>query len=269
MFAIQQGLINVVKASITGSILGNLLFLLGIAILFSTLDRKETLIPKRDMEISTTMLMLSTLALLFPSLLFIFHEQVYVKEISIVTAGVMLATYLLSLVFSFHTHKEWFSSRKREKPSMRKTEAILLMLSAIIILSVLSEYISTILEDVASILSFNELFMGAIVIGIVGNIAEYVSAITLSIKSDLKIAFPIAVVSSLQVALFVVPVFTLFSLTQEKFMSLSFLPVEIVSIFSAVLLANEIARDGRANWLEGVQLIALYVLIALIFFFKR
>lgn len=266
-FALSKGLVDVVKASIAGSIIGNLLFVFGMAVFVGSFRKKELVLKKHEAEISSTMLLICVLLLLFPSLLFIFHEEAYVMNISIAVAIALVSLYLLSLVFSLYTHKNLFLSKTGEKPSMKKTHAILIMLFSVVILLVVGEMFAGRIEEIAHKLHFGELFIGAFLVGLAGNAAEHLGALQFAIKNKMSLVLNTTIGSSLQLAMFVTPLLVFISYFTGHFMNLAFLPVEIFAILASVLLINEIARDGAVNWLEGVQLMLLYLIIGVVFFF--
>lgn len=266
-FALKQGLLEVVKASITGSILGNILFVFGLAVIVGGIKKKELPLKKQEAEVSSTMLLITVLLLLFPSLLFVFHEESRASEISLIIAGCLFVLYFLSLFFSFYTHKEWFISVSHEKPKLKKSHAFLLMFLSIVILIITSEGFAKQLETIAHGFGFSELFVGAILVGIAGNAAEHLGALHFAAKEKMSLVLNVTIGSSLQVAMFVVPLLVFGSFFFGNMMTLSFLPLEIVSILAAVLLLNEISKDNAVTWLEGVQMVVLYGVIAVLFFF--
>lgn len=266
-FTLKEGLVEVVKASLTGSIIGNTLLVFGTAVFIGSFKKKELVLNKHESEVSSTMLLIAVLFLLFPSLLFFFHEESHSASISFFVASALLLLYFLSLFFSLHTHKKHFVSESHEKPKIKKIHAFLLMLFSIVILVIVSEMFAGKIEDIAHALNFSELFIGAVLVGVAGNAAEHLGAIQFAIKNKMSLVLNTTIGSSLQIAMFVAPVFVFGSYLMGNFMNLTFLPIEIMSIFAAVLLMNEISRDGRVNWLEGAQLILLYIIICVLFFF--
>ena len=266
-FAIKEGLVNIVKASITGSIIGNILFVFGGALFIGGLKNKEQKLNIRETSITSTMLLAAVVLLLLPSMLFLFNEEIYLKQISIAVAIGLIGLYLCSLIFLFYTHKNWFATSSHEKPKMKKIHAFFLMLFAVVVLLFVSEGFAHQLENIAHALGFGELFVGAVLVGVVGNAAEHFGALQFATKDKMSLVLSTTIGSSLQIAMFVAPILVFVSIALGHFMSLAFLPIEIVSILVSVFLLNEIAADGRVNWLEGIQLIILYLVIAVIFFF--
>ena len=265
-FALQQGFVEIVKASITGSIIGNILLVFGLAVLIGGLRHKELSIKKAEAEISSTMLLITALLLLFPSIMFMFNEEVHEGDISLITALVLIVLYFSSLIFSLYTHKEWFASHKKTKPTISKLHAVLLMVITISIIVVISEGFAKKIEGISKMYGLGELFVGAIIIAIIGNVAEHLSAISFAFKNRMSLALQTTIGSSIQIAMFVAPLLVFLSYTTGTIMSLSFLPIEIIVILASVFLINEIARDSKLNWVEGLQLLGLYLIIAFLFF---
>ena len=266
-FAIKEGLVEVVKASITGSIIGNALLVFGLSVIAGSIKRKELVVKEKEVEVNSTMMLMAVFLFLFPSLLFIFHEESYAKEISLITAFFLIMLYIASIVFSFITHKEWFISTHGEKASLSKKKSIALMIFSVVLIVLLSEAFAGIIEEVGKELNLNELFMGAIVVGIVGNAAEHLTAIEFARKNKMSLVVNTTIGSSIQIAMFVVPLLVFSSFVIGNPMSLSFLPIEIVAIVVSAFLLNEVYRDKRVNWLEGMQLIVLYLIIAALFYY--
>jgi len=266
-FALKEGLVDVVKASLTGSIFGNILLVFGISIFIGGFKHKEFKLSRHESNVSSTMLLISAFLLLIPSILFVFHEEKYDVNISYAVAVVLFILYIASMIFSFYTHKKYFATGEHEKPKMKKWHAVLLMIGSIIILAVVSELFAARIETIAHALHWGDLFIGAILVGIVGNAAEHLSAIQFARKNKASLVLNTAIGSSLQIAMFVAPVLVLISVLVGNVMSLAFLPIEIVAILLSILLMNEISKDEAVNWLEGLQLLVLYIIIAIVFFF--
>ncbi len=268
-FALKEGLGEVVKASITGSIIGNLLLLFGMATFVGGLFYKTQFIKKKVSEVNSTMLMITLLLILFPSMLNIFHEEKYSLPISLFISVVMLSIYFGSLLFSLITHRTWFLSKEEGKPSISKERGWLYLILSVLVLSLLSERFASLIEETAHAFGFNELFIGAIIVGLVGNVGEHLSSIKFAYVNKFDLVVSTSVGSALQIALFVLPVLVLLGFWIGEPITLNFLPIEIASILASVLLINEVIKDAEVNWFEGVQLIALYLIIALVFFFAQ
>ena len=271
-FVIKNGQVLLAQASLTGSILSNLVLLVGLAYLAAAVNTRKKFLKLHDKQTDTaaTMLLTSVLFLLFPSMLYLLHEEKYAEPISLVVAVVLLGIYLLYLIFSFVTHKDWFIEGDEEHTAtLSKVQALMLMVLSIATVVILSERISGLVEAVSHTLHLGDLFIGAIVLGFVGNAAEHLSVVTLAAKGKHQFVLPIAVGSSLQIAMFVAPILVLISAFMGNHMTLAFLPIEIFSIFVSVLLAEQIASDKEVTWFESVQLLGLYVIIAVVFYFAH
>ncbi len=269
-FVIKNGHVLLAQASLTGSILSNLVLLVGLAFFVASIKRKSLKLDIKQTDTVTTMLLTGVLLLLFPSVLYILHEEKYTEPISIAVSLVLLGIYILYLVFSFATHKDWFLEDKaKQRPLLSKSQAALLMVLSIAIIVLLSERVSAIIESVAHALNLGDLFIGAIILGFIGNAAEHLSVVTLASKGKHDFVLSIAIGSALQIAMFVAPILVLISAFMNTPMTLEFLPIEIFSVLVSVLLANQIALDKRVTWFESVQLLGLYVIIAVVFYFAR
>jgi Ca2+:H+ antiporter len=266
-FALKEGLTEVVKASLTGSIIGNILLVFGGAVFVGGFKFKEQKLKKHETEISSTMLLLACLFLVLPSILGLFNEQAKTQEISLTVAIGLIILYFALLIYSFYTHKEYFASDIKEKPKMKKKNAFALMAISIIILGIVSELFASRIEEFAHSAGLGELFIGAILVGIVGNAAEHLSALQFAKKGKMSLVLNSTIGSSMQIAMFVAPILFFASAIMNKGMSLAFLPIEIIAIIFSVILINEISRDGEVNWIEGLQLIFLYIVLAIVFFF--
>ena len=182
----------------------------------------------------------------------------------------MLLVYAMQFVFSFVTHRylyeETVSASEEERPSMKLSRAIVLLIASSICIAVLSEIFVGTVEPMAESAGLSTTFVGIILVPIIGNAAEHSSAILMAMKDKMNAAVEIALGSSLQIILFVVPVLTLLSLLYTP-MSIVFTPFELVALTASVLIANRVSADGQSNWLEGLQLVTVYVIIGAAFFF--
>ncbi len=272
--AMKEGLFDVVKASLAGSVIGNILLVLGMAMLCGGLKYKTQTFNKHSINITSSMLLFAVLGLSIPA---IFTHTLPPKSLttsfeglSVITALLMLLIYIMQFVFSFVTHRSLYEdniiSDDEEKPSMRLPVAIALLVGATICIAVLSEIFVGTVEPMAESAGLSKTFVGIILVPIIGNAAEHSTAIIMAYKNKMNAAVEIALGSSLQIILFVVPVLILLSLLFEP-MSIVFTPFELVAVAASVLIANRVDTDGESNWLEGLQLVATYVLIATAFFF--
>lgn len=271
-FALKSGLFEVVKSSIAGSIIGNILLVLGTSMFIGGLKHKTQNFNINVMETTSSMLLFSLIGLCVPA--FFTHTinpnllNTRYEGLSLVVAIVMFILYILSLIFSFFTHKDLYATTTEEeghesKWSLKKSIAILII--ATVIIAIESEFLVGGIEDITSKLGLSEFFVGIILIPIIGNAAEHSTAITMALKNKMDVAIEIALGSSLQIILFVAPVLIFLSLLFTP-MSIIFNPFELVSLIASVIIANKVASDGQSNWLEGAQLMAVYFIIAAGFF---
>lgn len=271
-FALKSGLFEVVKSSIAGSIIGNILLVLGASMFIGGLKHKTQNFNINVVETTSSMLLFSLIGLCVPA--FFTHTinpnllNTRYEGLSLVVAIVMFILYILSLIFSFFTHKDLYATTTEEeghesKWSLKKSIAILII--ATVIIAIESEFLVGGIEDITSKLGLSEFFVGIILIPIIGNAAEHSTAITMALKNKMDVAIEIALGSSLQIILFVAPVLAFLSLLFTP-MSIIFNPFELVSLIASVIIANKVASDGQSNWLEGAQLMAVYFIIAAGFF---
>ncbi|CEK30668.1 calcium/cation antiporter [[Clostridium] sordellii] len=270
-FALKVGLFDVVKASIAGSVIGNILLVLGASMLFGGLKHKNQTFNKKVIEVSSSMLLLAVIGLCIPA---IFTHTIDPKllntryeGLSIVVAIIMFAIYILSLVFSFFTHKDIYSIDHEEEGSAKWSlkKSIIILAIATILIAIESEFLVSGVDSITSTLGLSEFFVGIILIPIIGNAAEHSTAIVMAMKNKMDVSVEIAVGSSLQIILFVAPVLIFLSLLFTP-MSIVFNQFELVSLIVSVLIVNRVASDGESNWLEGVQLLSVYLIIAAGFF---
>jgi len=272
--AIRAGLLSLVKASLTGAIVGNILFVLGASILVGGFKFKEQKFNAKAAGLNSTMLLIAVGSLMIPSMFFFLEGsapghslEFETEEISLLVSVVLIALYALSLVFSFFTHSYLFRSKPVGVPKGSRNSALPKLLLATIALAFASEVFTGQVEGIAKNFGFTEVFMGAVIVAVVGNAAEHLSAITAAGKNDMDLAISITVGSSIQIALFVAPVLVILSFIVGTPMNLVFTLFEIISLFAAVLIVNEISSDGATNWFEGAQLLGIYLIIAVLFFF--
>ena len=279
--ALRAGLTDLVKASLTGSIIGNVLLVFGAAALVGGLRRPVQRFNRTAAGLGTTMLLLSTIGLVIPAVFHLLSRGVpNAPELKLDTeiAIVLFITYCASLVFTLKTHRALYGppaaphaagSQNRAvagSPSVRG--ALLTLLGATVGVAVMSELLVGTAAVAARSLGMSELFVGVVVIALVGNAAEHYSAVTMARDDKMDAAIAIAIGSSTQIALFVAPVLVFLSyLIAPAPMNLLFTTFEIVAIALAVLSIGFIAHDGETHWMEGFQLLAVYVILALGFYF--
>jgi Ca2+:H+ antiporter len=273
LFAIRAGLLDLVKASITGSILGNVLLVMGLSVLLGGIKNGVQRFDRTHAGVNATQLLLAVLALMIPSLFFFAHTETTgpVESLSLGTAVAMIVIYALGLIFAFrYTSPEPALAQEVEAEhpgswSVRRSVVILLAATALIVW--LSEILVGAVEHTTEALGLSEFFIGIIVVPLVGNVAEHVVAVQAAWKNKMELSMAVSIGSSLQIALFVAPVLVFLSLLMGNPLTLVFNPFEIVALFAGVIIGALVSQDGETNWLEGAQLLALYAILALAFLF--
>ncbi|HII79946.1 MAG TPA: calcium/proton exchanger [Methanosarcina sp.] len=270
VFALQAGLTEMVKASITGSIIGNLLLILGMAFFIGGLGKDEQTFNTTAARASASTLFLATAAIVMPVVFVLTSENpsaATIETLSIAVSVIMAISYLASLLFSLHTHKHLYTADMAEyhaRWGVKKSVAVLLV--STVVVAVMSEILVGSIEPLAESLGWTELFIGMIFIAIIGNAAEHVSAITIAVKDRMDLALQIAIGSTTQIAMFVVPVLVFMSYFFETPMNLIFTTFELACIVSAVLMVKSIIEDGKSNWFEGLQLLGTYGIMVVVSF---
>ncbi|MFH1101898.1 MAG: calcium/proton exchanger [Methanobacteriota archaeon] len=272
IFALKNNLIDLVKASLIGSIVGNILFLVGLSIFFGGIRYKNQRFNNQAIAVSSTMLIIVVAGLAIPSIFSFTHGTAHLQLLSTAVAIVMALIYLAGLVFSLLTHKDLFDASDemkatQEKPTISRRQAAFILLLTIIAVSVESEFLVQGITTAAETLGITQIFIGIVVIAIITNIAEISTSIHFALENKLDVSIEIGLSSAIQIALFVVPIIMLISLVFNFGFSLVFPLFEILAVIIAVLIVNYISADGRCNWLEGAQLISVYSIIAIAFFF--
>ena len=274
--ALKNGLLPIVKASLTGSIIGNILLVLGASIVAGGTRYKTQQFNPRGARTQSTMLILAAIALIVPAA---FHHLVgpavrgREQTLSTCLALVLLATYGLSLLFSLHTHRQFFTAAPEKESGEAAAEwsvsrSLMTLAAATTLIAWISEILVGSVEHAAHSLAMSDLFVGVIVVAIIGNAAEHSTAVTVARHNRMDLALGIAVGSSIQVALFVAPVLVLAShAIAPRPMNLVFTPAEVLAVALAAIITGQIAGDGESNWLEGVQLLAVYVILGIAFYF--
>jgi Ca2+:H+ antiporter len=273
LVALRAGLQDVVKASIAGSIVGNVLLVLGAAMLAGGLGRSEQHFNAAGARAQATMLMLAAIALVLPAA-FQVAEGASVESLnrlSVSISVVLLVVYLLYLVFTLVTHSALFTGPYHEEEKgtdvpVGRAAAVLAGATAGIVW--MSEILVGAIEPTAHEFGLSNVFVGVFVVAILGNAAEHATAITAALKDRMDLALSIAIGSSVQVALFVAPVLVLASLfVGPATMDLAFPAGLVLMILLSALISGQVAGDGRSDWLKGVQLLAVYLVFALAYFF--
>ena len=302
IFALKEGLIGVVKASITGSILGNILLVLGLSFFCGGLKYRKQKFNATAAGMSATLLTLAAVGLLVPA---VFHAHLTVfgggkpldaaatdleRDLSLEIAIVLIVVYALMLLFSLKTHKHLYNpdepkpSEEDEDPSLPGSRvaaehadehdmwpqwvAVTVLIGSTVMVAVMSELLVGAIEDTANHLGWTELFVGVIVIAIIGNAAEHSTAIFAAMKNKMELGYQIAVGSGLQIALFVAPALLLMSYLPifPHELDLIFSMLEVVAVAVSVMIVGLVAYDGQSNWMEGLLLLAVYVILGIAFY---
>lgn len=278
IFAINRGLLDLVKASITGSIVGNLLLVMGLSLLLGGLKNGTQKFDRRNAATNATLLILAVLALLIPSLFdaglrgIADAERAAANELFLSEgiAVVMIVLYGLSVYYSFTGGKQTDAAHVAEEevhtPKWSIQRCLIMLAGSTLGIVFMSEFLVGAVESVTVSLGLTEFFIGIIVIPLVGNIAEHLVAVEVAYKNKMELSLAVSIGSSLQIALFVAPVLVFISLLFGQNLLLVFTPYELITLVATCMIAAFIAQDGESNWLEGAMLIAVYIIIALAFF---
>ncbi|WP_081652124.1 calcium/proton exchanger [Dehalobacter sp. UNSWDHB] len=270
-FALKAGLFEVVKASIAGSVIGNILLVLGLSMIFGGIKYKSQHFNQKVIDNSASMLLFAVIGLTIPAIFTHTLDPALLSTryegLSVIVAVIMIIIYILSLVFSFYTHRDIYSidHSQESSPKWSIKKAITVLVGATVLIGLESEFLVSAVEPMSEAIGLSEFFVGIILIPIIGNAAEHSTAIVMAMKNKMDVAVEIAIGSSLQIILFVTPVLIFLSLLFTP-MSIVFNEFEIVALVFSVLIANRVATDGESNWMEGVQLLAVYLIIAVAFF---
>jgi Ca2+:H+ antiporter len=283
LFALGKGLQEVVKASIVGSIIGNILLVLGGAMLAGGIRREKQTFSRTSAGVQTSMLLLAAAALLMPAIFELVEgkglpkpgAQIVdygstVEHLSLAVAIVLIVTYAAGLLFSLKTHRGIFNPEYGDEDSWgwsTRTAVIALAVGGVLV-GVMSEVLVGSIEQASRSAGLSEFFIGVIVVAIVGNAAEHWVAVLVATKDKMDLAVNIAIGSSGQVALFVAPVLVLASFVIGPHpLALVFNGFELGAVLLAVLIANYVTQDGESTWFEGLQLLAVYLVLGIAFFY--
>ncbi len=287
LLALQQGQFDVVKASLTGSIIGNVLLVLGLSILMGGLGRERQTFDRSAAAAGSTLLALAAIGLVVPAMFHLAGESAVrnalvtaereiaaERTLSLEIAIVLFAAYLLSLLFSLRTHRHLYAGQEHAGahepvgpiPSPRRAAVSLAVATAAV--AWMSELLVGAVDEAAHTMGVSEVFIGVIVVAVIGNAAEHSTAVLVAMKNKMDLAMNIAIGSSIQIALFVAPVLVFVSyLVPNGPMDLRFTPFEVLAVGIAVGVVNLVAQDGESNWLEGALLLAVYLVLGIAFFF--
>jgi Ca2+:H+ antiporter len=288
LVALKEGLVGVVKASITGSIVSNLLLVMGFSMLLGGLRYKEQVFQSVVARVNASSMNLAVIAILLPTAVNYTSSGIAestLQKLSVAVAVVLIGVYGLTLLFSMKTHTYLYDAgvaqqdleaiaeenltteADSEPESVNLKLWIGVLLAATLFVAVESELLVDSLKVATEALGLSELFTGVILLPVVGNAAEHATAVTVAMKNKMDLSVSVAVGSSMQIALFVAPVLVIAGWLWGQPMDLDFNPFELVAVTVAVLIANSISSDGRSNWLEGTLLLAAYAVLAIAFYF--
>lgn len=287
LVALNAGLIDVVKASITGSIIGNLLLVMGLSMFLGGLRYKEQTFQPIVARTNASAMNLAVIAMLLPTAVNYTSsgvDRATIQHLSDWVAIVLILVYGLTLLFSMKTHSYLYDAGLAEMDPEELAEANLapdnppehqvnvklwsgVLLACTLMVAIESELLVGTLEEATSRLGLTALFTGVILVPIIGNAAEHATAVTVAMKNKMDLSVSVAVGSSMQIALFVAPFLVLAGWVLHKPMDLDFNPFELVAVAVSVLIANSISSDGQSNWLEGTMLLAAYTVLGIAFYF--
>lgn len=265
IFALKAGLFDVVKASIAGSILGNILLVLGLAILVGGWKNGEQTFDRVHFSNQTSLMFLSIIALIIPAVFFQGETQHQALEgFSLSIAAILFILYISGLLFAMGRTSEICEI---DSARWSRSRAVLMLGISTVFIALESEFLVAGIEPVTEALGWSQFFIGIIIIPIIGNAAEHFTAVTMAQKNKMDLSFEIAMGSSTQIAMLVTPLLVFLSLALGRPMTMMFNYHEIVAVALAVLIAQFISLDGESNWLEGALLVAAYFIIAIAFYF--
>lgn len=290
LFAIAKGLEGVVKASITGSIIGNLLLVLGFSFFSGGIKFTKQEFNRTVASASASALTLAAIGLTIPT---IFHQAaanvpvqsggwtiLREQQLSLAIAVVLFLTYIATLIFSLVTHRSLFAGEANQSDvaegelqsqehaatwGMKRAAIVLAATTALVAL--MSEFLVGAIEQARARLGLTEVFVGVIVVAIIGNAAEHSSAVLMARRNKMDLSIGIALGSSMQIALFVAPVLIFASYLFGRPMHLEFSIPEVVAVIASIIIVEQVTNDGESNWIEGIQLLSVYAILAILFFF--
>ncbi len=274
IFAIREGLLELVKASITGSIIGNLLLVLGMSMVFGGIRHGVQSFNREQAGNNAILLALVIVTLVVPSMFSHYigpEDSIGVEVLSLGVAGIMILLYALGLLYSFKFSRSPVVHSPAKIETMtshpiwpRRTALIVLGLSTVCV-AYLSELLVTSVEPVVVSLGISEFFLGIILIPLIGNVAEHLVAVKVAAQNKMDLSVEISVASSLQIALFVTPLLVFISLLFGNYLTLVFNQLEIIALVAGVWIAALVSEDGKSNWLEGAGLLSIYLILAFAF----
>jgi Ca2+:H+ antiporter len=268
---VLHGETAVVKTALTGSILGNLLLVLGFALLAGGVRHRMQRYSAAAAGVHSTSLTLAVIGLLMPALFFFTAGRPSAGQsetVSVAVAGMLIVLYGAALLFTHRTHEHLFPAPvSGERPECSRAWAIGVLAAGALVVAIESQLLVGTLEPAIGVLGFSKFFTGLVLIPLFGNVAEHSTAVRFALRDQLDVTLEIAIGSSTQVALFVAPALVLISLAAGHPMNFIFTTFEVAAVGLAVLIVTSISHDGQSNWLEGAQLLAAYAIMAASAFF--
>ena len=273
--ALRAGETEIVKASLTGSIIGNMLMVLGLAMLLGGWKHKELRFNRMAAETGSSMMLLAVVALVIPAIYAtVTHhtEPEHIESISLDISFILILTYVASLVFQLKTHQRFFSpeGETAEAETGRHwsiARSSLVLGAAAVLTGFVSEILVHAVDAAGTEMGVGKVFMGVVVVAVVGNAAEHSTAVLVAMKNKMDLALGIAMGSSMQIALFVAPVLVIAGHAIGQPIGLEFTLLEVAAVMLSVLAVGQLVQDGRTNWFEGVQLLAVYAILAVAFYY--
>ena len=273
--ALKAGETEIVKASLTGSIIGNMLMVLGLSMLLGGWKHKELKFSRIAGESSSSMMVLAVVSLVIPAIYANVSQHknpAHIESLSFDISWVLLLTYFASLVFSLKSHKHLFAGEgsddlHHDGPVWSVVKSVAVLIVAAGFVGWISEFLVHAVGEAGASMGMSKVFMGVVVVAIVGNAAEHSTAILVAMKGKMDLSLGIAMGSSMQIALFVAPVLVIAGHFMGQPLGLAFTILEVVAVFLSVGAVSLLVIDGRTNWFEGVQLLAIYTILAMAFYF--
>lgn len=273
IFSLKAGLVGVVLASLTGSVLGNLLLVCGLSFFLGGIKFKRQKFNVYDARHNSGLLIFAVVvAFVIPEIFSMKMTEQETLSLSVGISIIMILLYLAGLFFKLVTHRGAYitvnseEQKEHEEPEWSKKKAFIVLLLATLAVAYVSENLVHTFEAVGERFGWTELFIGVIIVAVVGNAAEHASALIMAMKNKMDVAIEIAVGSTLQIAMFVAPLLVLISLFMTTKMPLVFTIPELVAMVTAVFLAIMVTNDGESNWFEGITLIAAYLIMGIGFY---
>jgi Ca2+:H+ antiporter len=275
LVALRAGLHDVVKASLTGSIIGNILLVLGASMLAGGLKHERQKFNQTAGGMGASLLLLAAVGLIIPALFHLTAADRGIaveRELSLEISVVLFAIYVMSLVFSLRTHRHVYSGGGQETSHVgerlwSRGRAMTVLATVTVLIAVMSELLVGALDHAAETLGLTQIFVGVILVALVGNAAEHSTAVMVAMKNNMDLALSIAVGSSIQIALLVAPILVFASYLFGAPLDLIFTPFEVAAVTMSVLIVGFVSLDGESHWMEGVMLVGVYMMLAIAFYF--